>query len=78
MFNEGSEIGNYSFNHKRLTTLSSDELQQQIQKTQAVIKKATGYEPAIMSPTYGSYNDEVRESVGMPMILWVYRRESKK
>ncbi|MGI6164034.1 MAG: polysaccharide deacetylase family protein [Bacillota bacterium] len=70
MMNEGSEIGNHSFNHKQLTTLSPDELQQQIQKTQAAIKKATGYEPVIIRPTYGSYNEELRESAGMPMILW--------
>ena len=70
MMKEGSEIGNHSFNHKQLTTLSSDELQQQIKKTQAAINKATGHEPVIMRPTYGSYNEELRESAGMAMILW--------
>ena len=33
MVNEGSEIGNHSYNHKQLTTVSGDELREQIDRS---------------------------------------------
>lgn len=70
MIDEGSEIGNHSLSHKRLTTLSVEDLEYQIEKTQIALKAVTGVEPVIMRPTYGSYNDELEQNIGMPMILW--------
>lgn len=70
MIAEGNEIGNHSLSHKRLTTLSGQELQYQIEKTQAAVKAVTGVEPVFVRPTYGSYNDELKQHIGMPMILW--------
>ncbi len=70
MLEEGSEIGNHSYNHKELTKLSYEELMEQITKTQEAIIEATGYEPKLMRPTYGSYNDELKSGVCMPLILW--------
>lgn len=67
---EGSEIGNHSFNHKELTKLSSDELQNQIKNTQNSVKEVTGIEPKMIRPTYGSYNDKLKLEAGMPLILW--------
>lgn len=70
MITEGNEIGNHSLSHKQLTTLSQEELEEQIERTQKAVKLVTGIEPVIMRPTYGSYNDEIRENIDMPMILW--------
>lgn len=70
MVDEGHEIGNHSLSHKRLVGLSAEELDYQIEKTQILIESVTGSRPAIMRPTYGSYNDELRRSVTLPMILW--------
>ena len=70
MLSEGSEIGNHSFNHKQLTTLTLEELQKEIYRTQEAIKEVTGYEPVVMRPTYGSYDEDLRDGVDMPMILW--------
>jgi peptidoglycan/xylan/chitin deacetylase (PgdA/CDA1 family) len=70
MVSEGHEIGNHSFNHKRLTTLSPEELQYQIERTQIAVKTVTGVEPLIMRPTYGSYNNQLEQNAGMPMIMW--------
>ncbi len=70
MLNEGSEIGNHSYSHKELTKLSYNELMEQINKTQEAVIENIGYEPKFVRPTYGSYNDQVRSDVKMPLILW--------
>lgn len=67
---EGSEIGNHSYSHKELTKLSYTELSDQIVNTQNAIIKATGIKPRFVRPTYGSYNDNLKSSIGMPLILW--------
>lgn len=68
--NEGHEIGNHSYNHKQLTTLSSKELKDQIQRTQRAVLEVIGSEPKVLRPTYGSYNKDLRKSIDMPIILW--------
>lgn len=70
MLEEGSEIGNHSFNHKELTKLSSEGLMEQIRNTQDAVINSTGIEPKLIRPTYGSYNDNLKSQVEMPLILW--------
>lgn len=70
MIEEGSEIGNHSFNHKELTKLSPPELTEQIQKTQNAVLESTGKSPKLIRPTYGSFNDDLKSGVNMPLILW--------
>ena len=70
MLEEGSEIGNHSYNHKELTKLSSAELMDQITKTQDAVIAATGITPKLMRPTFGSYDDNLKSNVGMPLVLW--------
>lgn len=70
MIEEGSEIGNHSYNHKQLTTLSPKELKFQIDKTQKSILDIVGSEPAMLRPTYGSYDNKLKETINMPLILW--------
>lgn len=75
---EGNEIGNHSFNHQQLTTISSKEIREQIDKTQEAVVAAVGIEPKIMRPTYGSYDNKLRKQVDMPMILWSIDTEDWK
>lgn len=70
MLEEGNEIGNHSYSHKELTKISSEELIEQIINTQNAIIDSTGIEPKLMRPTYGSYNDNLKSQVNMPLILW--------
>ena len=67
---EGNEIGNHTYNHSMLTSLSREKARYQIEKTQSAILEVIGSEPKIMRPTYGSYNNKVKSIVDMPMILW--------
>ena len=70
MISEENEIGNHSFNHKQLTTVSSSEVKSQIDKTQKAVLEVTGSKPKVMRPTYGSYNSKLKSQIDMPMILW--------
>ena len=70
MVEEGSEIGNHSYNHKELTKLSAEGVNEQIFSTQNVVKDLIGIEPKLMRPTYGSFNDDLKSRTDMPLVLW--------
>lgn len=70
MYENGNEIGNHSYNHRWLTKLSTEEQKEQINKTQEIIKKYTGYEPIYMRPTYGSINKKLRKNINLEVVLW--------
>lgn len=74
MVNEGSEVGNHSWNHSLLTALPSEHLQQEIIDTQRAIQNAAdGYTPTQMRPPYGAINDAVTaylHSQGLKVALW--------
>ena len=66
----GCEIGNHTFNHKDLTTLSSEEVEEQVDKVNRTVKKATGENTTVIRPPYGAYNDDVLGNLTEPVILW--------
>ncbi|NLJ59094.1 MAG: polysaccharide deacetylase family protein [Tissierellia bacterium] len=70
MLEEGNQIGNHSYNHKDLTTISDEELYKQIKGTDDLIHIATGYTPSVMRPPYGSTNDGVNSKIPKPIINW--------
>ena len=67
---EGSEIGNHSYDHKLLTRLSKEEFQVEINKTQEAIKKVTGFTPTLFRPTYGGYNNTLKSYTDLKFVLW--------
>ena len=69
-YDMGCEIGNHSWNHPQLTSLDSSALAAQISSTNRVIRSATGHDPTLLRPPYGSYNSTVAAAAGMPLILW--------
>ncbi len=70
MYQDGNEIGNHSYNHRSLTKLSNEEQKEQIDKTQDIIKKYTGFTPIYLRPTYGSVNQNLRDNTNLEIILW--------
>lgn len=78
MIEGGNQIGNHSYDHKLLTALPKEELREQIQKTQNIVKEATGITPKVMRPTYGSYDEQFRQKIDLPIILWSIDTEDWK
>ena len=70
IINEGNEIGNHTYNHKDLTTVTDEELYKQVKGTDDLIYSATGYTPAIMRPPYGASDDELNKKILKPVIKW--------
>ncbi|MGX8834465.1 polysaccharide deacetylase family protein [Amedibacillus sp. YH-ame6] len=56
---EGNEIGNHTYSHKQLTTLSKEKIEEEIEVTQETIYEITHLYPVLIRPPYGSKNDTV-------------------
>ncbi|WP_313343015.1 polysaccharide deacetylase family protein [Sedimentibacter sp.] len=70
MIGEGNQIGNHTYNHKNLTTISDEELYKQIQGTDDLIYIATGYTPTVVRPPYGTTSEELNKKIQKPIIQW--------
>lgn len=70
MAEEGNEIGNHTYNHKDLETVTDEELYKQIKGTDDLIYNASGYTPTIMRPPYGSSDEELNKKIIKPVIKW--------
>ncbi|MBM7542240.1 polysaccharide deacetylase family protein [Amphibacillus cookii] len=66
----GHEIGNHTWSHKKLTTLSEKEAIDEISLGVMAIEDAIGYQPTHFRPPFGERNANVDQLVGMPSILW--------
>ncbi|MEE1130465.1 MAG: polysaccharide deacetylase family protein [Caryophanon sp.] len=67
---EGHQIGNHSFSHDRLSTLSIRAVIADLEKTNAVIQRITGTKPTVYRPPFGAITQQMRTSISMPPILW--------
>lgn len=71
---EGHEIGNHSWSHPNFAKMSNEAVAGQLQRTQDVIKAATGFTPKLMRPPYGSVTDKQRhwlhDDLGFKVIMW--------
>ncbi|BDH63186.1 peptidoglycan-N-acetylmuramic acid deacetylase PdaC [Lysinibacillus sp. PLM2] len=67
---DGHEIGNHTWDHKDLTTLSPEKIIQEVQHTNEIILEATSYSATILRPPYGSTNKEVENSIDITSVLW--------
>lgn len=70
VYNAGHEIGNHTFNHEKLTTLSTKEIKQQIQATDTLIKSTIGQRATVFRPPYGSYDKTITDQLNVPNVLW--------
>ncbi len=67
---EESQIGNHTYDHIRLTKVSAQEINNQVNRIQEIVYEATGVYPAFLRPPYGEYNDFVKNNVSIKMINW--------
>ena len=73
---EGNEIGNHTFTHKQLTTLSKANIEEEISATQESIHDVTNRYPKVIRPPYGSKNDTVLQCAqGKKLVTWTIYME---
>lgn len=68
--NEGHEIGYHSYAHVEQTTLSTDKIISDFEKSEAILKKITGAEFTVWRSPGGGYNDRVLKAIDLPHIMW--------
>ena len=66
----GCQIGNHSYSHPDLTTLSSGGVSDELNKTSNIVYGAVGKYPSLVRPPYGSSNQTVLNATAKPFILW--------
>lgn len=66
----GCEVGNHTWSHADLTSLSGEDCVAEIEKTNAEIKRVLGHGAALVRPPFGYYNNAVRALVPYPLVLW--------
>lgn len=69
VYNSNSEIGTHTYSHKRLTSLSNDEIYNEINSSEIIFNDITGDHLKYLRPPYGSYNDHIKD-LGYNIILW--------
>ncbi|SDH27366.1 Peptidoglycan/xylan/chitin deacetylase, PgdA/CDA1 family [Sinosporangium album] len=73
MVAEGHELGNHTWDHPSLPSLSRAGVKSQMVRTQKAVSAAVGVKMQIMRPPYGATNDSVAVSMrdlGLAQILW--------
>ena len=70
MVDSGHIIGNHTWDHKDLTSLSAAEAKSEVDRTQDAIANASGVTPYFVRPPYGAINDSTRAAIGFPTIEW--------
>ncbi|UIX29238.1 polysaccharide deacetylase family protein [Streptomyces sp. GQFP] len=66
----GHEVGNHSWSHPDLTRLTPAQVRQQLERTTAAIKAATGKAPTLFRPPYGAVNAQVKAATTLSPVLW--------
>jgi peptidoglycan-N-acetylglucosamine deacetylase len=67
---EGHLIGNHTYSHVQLNTLSIEEQCVEITKTNELLYKITGSYPQFIRPTFGEWDKKVECSMDMIPVLW--------
>ena len=70
---EGHEVGNHSYNHPQLTTLSASGIKSNMDACASRVKAVIGHEPTVMRCPYGSFNNNVKSYAAgkkVPIIQW--------
>ena len=69
----GHAVGNHSYDHPDLTTLTADAVTTQLARTQQILAPLIGYRPTLMRPPYGAINDAVRSATSgldLTPVIW--------
>ncbi len=69
-YSMGFELGNHSFNHVNLANLDTATLQEEISKTDEILKKIDGRDKHLIRPTGGHAENGLPNKVDVPLINW--------
>jgi len=74
MVAEGHEIGNHTWTHGSLTSMSDEQIRKELKMSTDAVFEAAGYRPQTIRPPYGAINQRIKEMMytefGYPTIMW--------
>ena len=79
-YNRGHEIGNHTYTHPNLKTLSAEKRLEEIRKTQEVLTEITGEAPRLFRPPGGYVSNSIIEeltSLDCNAVLWSWRQDTR-
>lgn len=67
---EGHLIGNHTYHHVQITSLSLEEACKEIQETSDLIEELTGTGTEYVRPPFGTWNKELEERLDLIPVMW--------
>lgn len=67
---DGDQIGNHTYQHKRMTTLTNQEIHDGVTQTDKILTSITGQTNFMVRTPYGARDSRVAANVNAPIILW--------
>lgn len=75
MIDEGHVVGNHSYNHPSMPTVSLEKGEEEISKLHAYIKDTFGYEMTLFRPPMGEYSERtlaLAQNLGYQSVFWSF------
>ncbi len=66
----GCELGNHSYSHPQLTSLSLDQVTDQFEKTNNLLEESTGSPATVGRTPYGAQDETICTATGLPCFMW--------
>lgn len=69
----GHEIGNHSYAHGHMASMSEYQIRQDLERNGQLIQRLIGTKPTLFRPPFGEYNDrliQVAEEMGLYTVQW--------
>lgn len=67
---EGHIAASHTMYHQNLIRISANAAQDDINEAKATYSNTLGHDPTLVRPPYGNYNDNIRNAINLPIILW--------
>lgn len=64
------ELGNHTHRHLNLTTLTQEDLQEEMQETDKILSRIDGKSLHLFRPPFGAINHEIKTHLKVPVINW--------
>ncbi len=71
MWEDGHQIASHTYDHPTLTSQSDAQIRSQLDKTDALLDRALGFNlDYMLRPPYGDFNDRVLKTANLPCFYW--------
>ncbi|KAF9457952.1 carbohydrate esterase family 4 protein [Collybia nuda] len=77
-YDHGHQVASHTWAHKDLSTLTWDQIHDEMWRVEQALQRIVGVNPAFMRPPYGNYNDLVRQASavrGQKLVIWDFDSE---